>query len=73
MCIEVWPDFKEIIKKQVKPVPDPTTPGNYLNLDEFMAAPTMGHFHLPLSTETKIPFAVQKLYTQNNPKHQNSP
>lgn len=55
MCIEVWPDFKEIIKKQVKPVPDPTTPGNYLNLDEFMAAPTIGHFHLPLNTETKNP------------------
>ena len=55
MCIDTWPDFKEIINRQVNPIPDPDLPGNYLNMNEFMSAPTIGYFHLPESTENKNP------------------
>lgn len=61
MCIEAWPNFSEIIKKQVIPIPNPEQSGSYLNAEEFMSAPTIGYFHLPESTETKEPVCGAKI------------
>lgn len=55
MCIKAWPSFEDIIKKQVKPIPNPLKHGDYLNVKEFLEAPTIGHFHLPESNETNNP------------------
>lgn len=45
-CCKKWPQFQEILHKQVKPIPDPDHRGKYLNTEEYLAAPIIGHFHI---------------------------
>ena len=42
----VFPTFKDVIAKQVTPIDDPDNPGMQLNADEWMEAPTIGHFSI---------------------------
>ncbi|SDB68371.1 hypothetical protein [Butyrivibrio sp. INlla16] len=43
-AVSAYPRFKEILAKQVTPIDDPDNPGMMLNADEWMEAPTIGHF-----------------------------
>lgn len=44
LCVKAWPDFKTVLDNQVKPIDDPERPGHQINADEWMKAPTIGHF-----------------------------
>jgi len=46
MCVKAYPEFKEIMQKQVTPEQDPEHPGLILNEQAFMDAPTIGHFSI---------------------------
>ncbi len=41
-----YPVFKDVLAKQVTPIDDPDNPGVTLNADEWMEAPTIGHFSI---------------------------
>lgn len=44
LCCKAWPEFIDILRQQVEPIDD--ADGNQLNVDEWMAAPHIGHFAL---------------------------
>jgi hypothetical protein len=47
LCEEAYPDFKEMVSdKMIDPIPDPAHPGAYLNLTEWMAAPSIGIYSI---------------------------
>jgi len=46
LCVDAYPEFKKILASQVTPIADPEHPGQYLNSDEFMNAPTIGLFSI---------------------------
>ena len=56
MCTKAWPDYKALVlDRQVKLIMDPDRPGQYLNAQDFMEAPTIGHFHISESSECDNP------------------
>lgn len=44
LCVQVWPNFQKVIESQVEPIDDPERPGYQINAEEWMKAPTIGHF-----------------------------
>lgn len=46
LCCQKWPEFRDIMKKEVKLIPDPEHKGKYLNAEEHLASPVIGHFHI---------------------------
>ncbi len=46
MCVKVYPEFKDIMNRQVTPEMDPEHPTVMLNEQAFMDAPTIGHFSI---------------------------
>ena len=40
----LYPTFKDVLAKQITLIDDPENPGSYLNADEWMESPTIGHF-----------------------------
>lgn len=47
LCEEAYPDFKKMVSdKMIDPIPDPDHPGNYLNLNEWLAAPSIGIYSI---------------------------
>ena len=44
LCVQAWPDFQMVIDSQVEPIDDPERPGYQINAEEWMNAPTIGHF-----------------------------
>lgn len=44
LCVQMWPNFQKVIESQVEPIDDPERPGYQLNAEEWMKAPTIGHF-----------------------------
>lgn len=46
MCCDAWPKFKDIMAQQVEPIKDPEKPGEYLNVQEHLASPYIGHFSI---------------------------
>lgn len=55
MCVKAHPKFREIIDMQVKPLRNSDGKGKILNAEEYMAAPTIGHFPLPEKGENSNP------------------
>lgn len=51
LCVKTYPKFREIMKMQVEPIPDPEKKGHYLNEKEFFTAPIIGHFLIPEKEE----------------------
>lgn len=46
LCANSSTLFQEAQKRQVKLIEDPENPGQYLNLEEYLASPEIGHFNL---------------------------
>lgn len=46
MCVKAWPEFQKIIEMQVEPIFDPEKPGRCINVEEHLASPYIGHFHI---------------------------
>lgn len=46
LCANASKLFQEAQKRQVRLIEDPKNPGQYLNLEEYLASPEIGHFDL---------------------------
>ena len=44
LCVQKWPDFKDILGQQVDPIYNPDDPTDLLNKKEYLAAPTIGYY-----------------------------
>lgn len=64
-CQSAWEGFKEILNMQVKPVEDPTSPGDLLNETEWAAAPNIYYYDIYVHGDRKFgknykpPFGAQ--------------
>ena len=69
-CVSVYPEFKEVLDKQVNPVYDPNDPSKCLNIEEHLASPYIGHFPIHrdgidyLIADKEPPYGAKIVYTK---------
>lgn len=70
LCCKEWPRFKEIeeINEKNQLIPDPNNKGEYLNLEEHLAAPVIGLFSIEEKGENPIermPYGAMIIRNEN--------
>lgn len=65
LCEKAWPRFKEIrnLSDRNQLVPDPENKGEYLNVEAYLAAPTIGLFHIAEQCNRKLPYGAMIIRT----------
>ena len=66
MCTKVWPDFKDVMEKQIELIPDPNHQGRFLNEEAFFSAPIIGHFNMYEQGEISNPPFGSMIVRDNN-------
>lgn len=56
LCIQKWPKFKEkVLDKQVTLIPDSNNFGEYINAEDYLAAPIIGYFNIAREGDPSLP------------------